>query len=82
LTPNKKYAILEEKGGIQVVNGDEVPTYIYVVSNDLGKKVQIPSIYFVPEQKGLIGMNGMESYSSPKLSHMGDGGMEMPVLRR
>jgi hypothetical protein len=92
LTLKRKYPILEEKTTIQRINlpgggVTEMPGYEYLVIDDVGNKVRVPSMNFMPEQKGLIGMEEMmraqQDYeNAPKLMHMGSGNTEMPVLRR
>ena len=90
LTPKRKYPILEEKTVIQRINVNgnmtEMPGYEYVVIDDEGKKLRVPSMHFVPEQRGLIGMDPysmQQRNDGPRLSYMdqySDPGM--PTLRR
>lgn len=93
LTVKRKYPILDEKTTIQRINlpgggATEMPAYEYIVIDDQGQKVKIPSMHFTPEQKGLIGMEQMvrterDYANAPRLMHMdqySDPGM--PTLRR
>lgn len=85
LTPKHRYAILAEKTVLQKVNipgagSTELPGYEYVVIDDVGQKVKVPSMNFVPEQKPLIGMENVRN-DNPQLSYTGEQ-FDMPVLRR
>jgi len=89
LTPKRKYPIFEEKTIIQRVNlptgMTEIPGYEYVTIDDEGKRCKVPALYFVPEQRPLIGMenNHQIRNDGPTLTYMdrySDPGM--PTIRR
>jgi hypothetical protein len=90
LTPKKKYPILEEKTIVAKVNVPgygltEQPGYEYIVIDDNGQRINVASIHFMPEQKGLIGMEQIPQvpyHEMPKLSYMDHRDSGMPVLRR
>lgn len=87
LTPKKRYPILKEELIPQKTNISgvltDMPSYGYIVTDDAGRKCKVPSIHFVPEQIGLIGMENQPiQIRQPKLTHMDEGISGMPVLRR
>jgi hypothetical protein len=94
LSPKRKYPIFEEKTVIQNVRDNvyggmtQIPGYEYVIIDDAGQRIRVPSMHFMPESKGLIGMENarmteQDYKTAPRLMHMdqySDPGM--PVIRR
>lgn len=86
MTPKKRYPVLQEKTVMQKVNINgmltEMPGCDYLTVDDTGNQVRVPSMHFMPEQRGLIGMENVQREESPNLMFMGEHTTSMPVLRR
>lgn len=80
LTINKKYQIYKEEIKGASVNGSTVPTYYYIIDNDVGERICIPSLHFVPPTVGLLGQPP-EQQPRNNLLYQGMEQYDMPILR-
>ena len=93
LTVKRKYPIFEEKTVVQNVRDtvygsvNQVAAMEYTIIDGEGQKTKVASMHFMPELKGLIGMDNtkmteQDYRSAPRLMHMDNNYQDMPVLRR
>jgi hypothetical protein len=77
LTLGRKYPIFEEK----IKSGSDL--FYYITQDDTGTRIELNSLFFEPERKGLIGMGAEASYAidGSNLSYVNSSSMNMPNLR-
>jgi hypothetical protein len=94
LTVGKKYPVYEEKmttirANLPGAGVSDLVGYNYIIMDDAAKQVEVNSIHFAPEQRGLVGMNTAEVRSQmsqrangPRLLYMAaEDGLGMPSIR-